>query len=65
MASVASDGVQAEEHGAVTRDARGRTAAPHVDSAVGAFARTMVSSFAFLFQRPIRLFRPVHCRSAS
>ena len=32
-----------------------------IDSMAGAFARMCVSSLAFLFQRPIRLFRPMHC----
>lgn len=31
------------------------------ESMAGALARMLVSSLAFLFQRPIRLFRPVHC----
>lgn len=32
-----------------------------IDSMAGAFARMCVSSLAFLFQRPVRLFRPMHC----
>lgn len=38
-----------------------RSGVNRIDSAAGAFARTMVSSLSFMFQRPIRLFRPVQC----
>lgn len=35
------------------------------ESTAGALARMLVSSLAFLFQRPIRLFRPMHFSSFS
>lgn len=31
------------------------------ESAAGAAVRVLVSSLAVLFQRPVRLFRPMHC----
>ena len=36
------------------------TTPSRIDSIASAFARMCVSSLAFLFQRPVRLFRPVH-----
>lgn len=36
------------------------TTSSRIDSIASAFARMCVSSLAFLFQRPVRLFRPVH-----
>ena len=35
--------------------------ASHRESVAGAFARMIMSSLSFLFQRPVRLFRPMHC----
>lgn len=44
------------------RDAR--SGVNRIDSVASASARTLVSSLSFMFQRPIRLFRPVQCTSA-
>lgn len=32
-----------------------------LDSFISAVARTVIASMAFLFKRPIRIFRPVRC----
>ncbi|WFD22013.1 hypothetical protein MEQU1_000675 [Malassezia equina] len=60
MLAVADDVALPEgEESAQTSYSKGR------ESTAGALARMLVSSLAFLFQRPIRLFRPMHFSSFS
>ena len=38
-----------------------RSGINRIDSAASAFVRAVVSSLSFMFQRPVRLFRPMQC----
>lgn len=60
LSAAVDDPVDADS-GADESTKSARAGINRIDSAASAMVRTLVSSLSFMFQRPIRLFRPVQC----